>query len=371
MSKVWNWIKSKWKQILIFLGVGVALASTALIFNPNADSILVGTQTITFSYTSGSSGNDLIISTDQQVYVGNGRVPVYIEIKNTTAKDQNVLIGNYFQDTAKFISEIDNLIQVATGTQQVNAWQKIQVQPFSALSYSSLTAKTDFPVLSKNNYVSPNIATDKILAGKSNFYRVVVNFPAGYQGEFFIEAIGDLGGYGLLDPEVQYSTFLATTSPISSLGYPPEIKAQVWSATSSHIMNQICEYAYLNGTPGNCTTSLRATVSYLGSQVPTGSDLVYWAYNGNIFAASPGSRNCGTTNSTYNIVGGTSYAFIYQCSAPALVLLGESPGTYPNGNFAYTNNGSPPWSTSTYSLYFEEWGPTTTIPLYNLKVIIE
>lgn len=44
------------------------------------------------------------------------------------------------------------------------------------------------------------LVEDSIKAGQTNYYKAVIAYPADSRGEFFIEAFGDQGGYGLLDP---------------------------------------------------------------------------------------------------------------------------------------------------------------------------
>jgi len=63
--------------------------------------------------------------------------------------------------------------------------------------------KTQRQLLSKtirSEFTPREKASDLITAGETKFYRIDVKIPVGTTNEFYIEAIGSLGAYGLLDP---------------------------------------------------------------------------------------------------------------------------------------------------------------------------
>lgn len=92
-------------------------------------------------------------------------------------------------------------------TRYENKWEKIN------LFHKSLEIKQNFwdkilskgikrSVIPKNFKVKESTGQqeNQILAGQTQYFKMEIEFPVNSSGEFYIEAIGDKGGYGLLDP---------------------------------------------------------------------------------------------------------------------------------------------------------------------------
>ncbi|MBU4331689.1 DUF2341 domain-containing protein [Patescibacteria group bacterium] len=119
---------------------------------------------IALAWTDDNTGENLIIQSDKKEYNGFNQADVYFSVTNISKQSQKVDL--------KFIPAKGDYIEVAS-IEQIN--------------------KTNEADLSAGE-------ADNINSGQTNFYKATLKFKPHSKGEFFIEAKGDKGGYGYLDP---------------------------------------------------------------------------------------------------------------------------------------------------------------------------
>ncbi len=119
------------------------------------EEITLAGESIPLLWTDNNDGENLIIKSDRQYYDGRDSSEVYFSITNISDKDQKPDIKFLFDEKeGRGMKEIALL----------------------------------------------NSQNDVIASGQTNFYKAVIYYPQNSKGEFFIEAKGDNGGYGFLDP---------------------------------------------------------------------------------------------------------------------------------------------------------------------------
>ncbi len=119
------------------------------------EEIVLAGESIPLTWTDNNEGENLIIQSDRKYYDGRDSSEVYFSITNMSGQDQKPDIQFLFDEKeGRGIKELALL----------------------------------------------NSQNDVIASGQTNFYKAIIYFPQNSQGEFFIEAKGNNGGYGLLDP---------------------------------------------------------------------------------------------------------------------------------------------------------------------------
>ena len=249
LSSAKRWVKKNIKKVLIATGiVGAVLAAETLI-QPTIPSTIAEGQVISFPYTDGNSNEDLIIYTDKQVYtplwVWNG-FDVYMAVKNNSGISQPVSFQSFFSKNFT-IEKVDILNPTATSTikepiyqdvckeviaTSTNAttttcyqkqtgekdrvilgiWNTIPQQQFSKEAYDKTILDNNIPVKQKiGDKVAGNFI-DYSLKGEFSYYKLRVKANETFdKEEFFIEAIGQNGAYGILDPTILTETFNSYT----------------------------------------------------------------------------------------------------------------------------------------------------------------
>lgn len=171
---------------------------------------------VSFPYTDENTNEDLLIYSDHDKYYGFNSASVHFAIKNTSGKDQFVKIfipvGNkqqirniyhYGGNTETFHSEeiitpasVDNKGST-TPARIIPAYIEVKTQWEQAIQNTfiapSISRKT-----TKNAQVDKETGTYFIRSGETQYFKAYIVFSA--EQEFFIEAAGDKGGYGHLDP---------------------------------------------------------------------------------------------------------------------------------------------------------------------------
>ncbi len=119
------------------------------------EEIVLAGESIPLLWTDNNEGENLIIKSDKRYYDGRDSSEVYFSITNISAQAQKPDIKFLFdQKEGRGMKEL--------------------------------------ALLNSQNAL--------IASGQTNFYKAVIYYPQNSQGEFFIEAKGDNGGYGYLDP---------------------------------------------------------------------------------------------------------------------------------------------------------------------------
>ena len=141
----------------------------------------------------GNSADTVSIASDQPYYyyssADDTAITSYLTIKNNGSAAENFDAQFYFPTAVDAqVSKLEE--KTATG------WQ-----PVSLLSGSVSRPATDaanHPI--SGDYVVRDRFKLSLGAGQSQHFRATIAFPQYAAGEFMVEAIGDHGGYGFLDP---------------------------------------------------------------------------------------------------------------------------------------------------------------------------
>ncbi|TSC91274.1 MAG: MshQ-like protein [Parcubacteria group bacterium Gr01-1014_2] len=164
---------------------------TSLVSEP----LILDNQQIEFSHTDDNEDETLIIKTDKKHYAGQSWADIYISITNTTNTPQKSAILFYFlKDKNK-----DNMVTIEQ--RKNNEWRyltffkdniKIDSSALSAAIKKRETIPNTFEIRSGTQLDIPANGTTYLLAR--------LEYTPNTGGEFWVEALGDDGAYGLLDP---------------------------------------------------------------------------------------------------------------------------------------------------------------------------
>lgn len=167
---------------------------------------------IEFPYTDENKDETLIIKTDSKIYEGESSAEVYISVTNTTKNSENAVVLFYFPKTIDGESQpmLETLEQ-----RQNYSWDLLP------LFKSNIKIEED---LLKNAIKKRELIPEeqeikggsqiRIEPGRTAYLKLKISFPVGSSGEFWIESIGQSGGYGLLDPTyISQTTSSTDTTP--------------------------------------------------------------------------------------------------------------------------------------------------------------
>ncbi len=136
-----------------------------------------------------TAANTVSITSDQPNYVGNGEIISYLTIRKNGAvaprAPENLTVRFYFPTSVPGASVTNLEEQIPDGS-----WQVVP-QTASAMVPANLALAA---------YEARDSFTITLPAGTTEQFRATITFTKGSQGEFMVEAIGDQGGYGFLDP---------------------------------------------------------------------------------------------------------------------------------------------------------------------------
>lgn len=147
-------------------------------------------KTVTMAYTDNNSGEDVIIRSDKADYYDND---IYFSVKNNTAIDQTFDIFFTLENDKTWINGIKEYVSPT------------EFAPTATISINQTKVGLDLKMGTKKRKTTVGSSTrgfrDSIGAGQTSFYKAQLIAPQGtIKQEFFIEAVGNFGGYGHLDP---------------------------------------------------------------------------------------------------------------------------------------------------------------------------
>jgi len=163
-------------------------------------------------YTDDNIDEDLIIKSDQKDYMNlAGNIAVYFSIFNNSGQDQNVSMAFSLNGNVRHIWEYDGEEEIITPAYEVSissTTKETKTIP------AETKYKTIWKELETSNFIVNDIerkdtkdkptdkgATSFIKAGKTKFFKATLNIiDFTDREEFFIEAFGEKGSYGHLDP---------------------------------------------------------------------------------------------------------------------------------------------------------------------------
>ena len=167
------------------------------------DQVDYNNEIIPLLWTDNNDNENLIIKTDRQYYDAGEQTEMFFSVTNESGKDQQTDIVFWFDDTDKKVEKVEKIED--SGNISEVGLRKIAGSP---TSYNVQNRKD------VKGYTAGSQFEDAIVAGQTSYYRAIVKFPKGSNGEFFIEAFGftpleagrpqtadrPLMGYGHLDP---------------------------------------------------------------------------------------------------------------------------------------------------------------------------
>lgn len=239
------------RKVLVWVGIiGVATAATITLQPEKIPSAIAEGQVISFPYTDNNSGEDILIYTDQQTYhplwAWNG-FDVYVAVKNKSGKSQDISFNSFFSKSFTIESvdilnpsattskmemtyqEVCNTVAtttpgLATTTQcyqkengiiekvLLGVWNSVEQKEFVKADYDRLISDRRIEVKQKTGDKVAGSFDDYSLEDSISYYRLRVKSNEPFsQEEFDLEILGNLGGYGLLDPTIMTETFNSYT----------------------------------------------------------------------------------------------------------------------------------------------------------------
>lgn len=175
----------------LFLYRTVATDSRAGIDNINFSAIK-------FTHTDENEGEDLIITSDKEIYQGFSGATVYFNIDPLLKEKENIAMQFYFTDPKAKVLQIYQ--------RKDNAWWSLSLNQGEVTdSTSSPQADTKFSKsLTRRKEIEGKIHTQSHTSfdsiGEKEYFMAEISYPPGTPGQFLIEAFGSSGSYGILDP---------------------------------------------------------------------------------------------------------------------------------------------------------------------------
>lgn len=141
------------------------------------------------AFTDENVGESVIIKSDQENYTGDSGIESYFSVQNISKNDENFDIQFYFpKDIDVGVVKVER--KIASGWISVGDLSTAVSRPKEFLNKKIIPEK----------FGAEGMFTSFISSGETEHFRAKIVFEENAQGEFWIEAIGDRGGYGLLDP---------------------------------------------------------------------------------------------------------------------------------------------------------------------------
>jgi len=161
---------------------------------PKVEPIVVENSTIEFPYTDDLEGETIIIKTDKKTYYDESGSEVYISVTNSSHIQENAGLIFYFSGDKD--DGLDSLEILKNGK-----WEKLEIFREEAEVNVDVLGKA----LEKRNTIPEHFkikgsAEFTIPEGETVYLRSNIAYKPNTEGEFWIEALGNKGSYGLLDP---------------------------------------------------------------------------------------------------------------------------------------------------------------------------
>lgn len=238
-----------------------------------AVSVSIDGETKDISYTDENEGEDLIIKSDNERYLNvTGGITVHYSIYNSSKDDQNVNTAFSFSDgETKYVKRIweyngeEEIIIPAYEVSISSTTKETKTIP------GGITYKTKWKEIGLNDFTEKTIerkdikdteplkeATVFIKAGETKFLKAELNIVDFInEDEFFIEAFGDKGSYGMLDPFVFEDGFNSDTKSTGDLN-----SQDGWTCGAEYdIQNTVYAEGDQAGIIGEADASCAQTIS--------------------------------------------------------------------------------------------------------------
>lgn len=137
---------------------------------------------IKFEWTDENKDEDLIIQSDKKSYFGINKSEIYFSVSNINKDAQNFNLRFLFGEESVKLEKIEKISSGGTPSEL------------------SLSENTFVKFDSMDGFSSSLYVEDTIQPEQTNYYKATITYNPNTKGEFYIEAKGDKGAYGLLDP---------------------------------------------------------------------------------------------------------------------------------------------------------------------------
>ncbi len=147
---------------------------------------------VEFFHTDENTNENLIIISDQKTYYGLTQTEAYFSVSNVGDKVERVNLQTYFSN-----QQAEAVSLQKWGMDE--KWQNLSLSSENLLKDSKNRKKTV-----PDGFIGKKSSEDKnqivLNPGETQYFKMKIKFPINSSGEFYIEAVGDKEGYGLLDP---------------------------------------------------------------------------------------------------------------------------------------------------------------------------
>lgn len=159
-------------------------------------------QTVEFPYTDDNMGETLIIKSDRKLYYdSSSRSDVFISITNTGNIEQDLALLFYFPGDQKAEPATLELFKDGLPAGQAGKWEYV------VFYKNNIKVNQDLlDIAIKKRETIPKTVIPKagaqihIPASQTIYLKTIITYEPETEGEFWIEALGSKGSYGLLDP---------------------------------------------------------------------------------------------------------------------------------------------------------------------------
>jgi len=168
---------------------------------PRVQPLVLADQTIEFPHTDDNEGETLIIKSDRKLYYSDSyRSDVYISITNTSNIDQSTALLFYFPGNQKAepatLELYKNGLPAQAGKWEFVTFYKNNIKINQGLLDIAIKKRESIP----DGTIPKAGAQISVSAGQTIYLKTIITYEPNTEGEFWIEALGDSGSYGLLDP---------------------------------------------------------------------------------------------------------------------------------------------------------------------------
>ncbi len=249
------------KTLLLFSPLVLLLLFIPNVTGQSIPTTDINGRTLTFQYTDDNRDEDLIVRTTAETYHGFSTASIFTSVTNISPDSQFVDLQVYFNRPDESVSQTFVLVKDVPFQIDVNDFAQVDhvcrdpwtpsteehLQFETHIVYECVPTGESFPcdeirgdtctvnrelvgthketrfedrwiIIQKTNprdtklqrellsktirsdYTAREKATDIIAAGQTKFYKIDIEFPPHTRNEFYIEAVGSLTAYGLLDP---------------------------------------------------------------------------------------------------------------------------------------------------------------------------
>jgi len=167
--------------------------------------LILNDQTIEFPHTDNNDNESIIIKSDKDRYTSFAGSDVYFSVTNTSDLEEDGILLFHFDQSFKRSNDDPSGItkpRVHSLEQRAdNNWSKHNL----IYNNISINATKLAQALDKKKDIPETFDVSagtqfKLAANQTAYFKAKISYPPGSEGEFWIETLGENGGYGLLDP---------------------------------------------------------------------------------------------------------------------------------------------------------------------------